>query len=236
MNQINFEKIKEAAIASLKEPGRGKKPLPKKESKKYSTLYVFRHTQTYDNFHRIFSGRRESRLTPEGIKQAKELSQKLKDKKIDLFIISPLIRCKQTIKPIRKYHQKAKVLEEKLLLERDYGQLTGKSKLKLMREDFEKAVLYRRSYDVPPPGGESIKEVQEKRVFPFCKKLEKELLQRKINVAICCTNNTMRLIRMYFEGLSIEEMLTLENPFADYAAYVIKNKVAQKGLQKTKKD
>ncbi|MDI6882894.1 MAG: histidine phosphatase family protein [Patescibacteria group bacterium] len=221
MKKELFEKIKKAALFSLKKPGGQKKKLPQKESNSYSTLYVFRHSQSCDNYRRIFSGRRQSRLTPEGIKQAKELAEKLKNKKINLFIISPLVRCQQTIKPIQKYHPRAKVRVEKLLKERDYGKLTGKSKMKLMREDFKKAILYRRSYDVPPPGGESIKQVQ-KRVFPFCKKLEKKLSKEKINLAICCTNNTMRLLRMYFEKLSVEEMLTLENPFDDYAAYIVK--------------
>jgi len=223
MKPVSFEKIKKAAIASLKEPGGQRKPLPKKESNKFSTLYVFRHAETHDNYRRIFSGRRQSRLTRQGIKQAKLLAQKLKNKKIDLFIISPLVRCRQTVKPIKEYHPKAKLKVEKLLIERDYGKLTGKSKIKLMQENFEKAVLYRRSYEVAPPGGESLRQVQQKRVFPFCKKLEKKLSKEKINVAICCTNNTMRLIRMYFENLSIEGMLTLENPFCDYAAYVIKH-------------
>lgn len=229
MAKISFKKIKEAAIASLKEPGGKQKALPKKESEKYSTIYVFRHTETYDNFRRIFSGRRESRLTSKGIKQARDLAQKLKNKKIDLFIISPLIRCKQTIKPIKKYHQRAKIISEKLLLERDYGKLSGKSKLKLMEQDFEKAVLYRRSYDYPPPKGESIKDVQ-KRILPFCKKLEKQASQEKNSVAICCTNNTMRLIRMYFEKLSIEQMLTIENPFSDYASYVVKTLPRRRNL------
>lgn len=209
-------------MASLKSPGGQKKPLPKKESNKFSTLYVFRHAQTNDNYRRIFSGRRESRLTKQGMKEAELLARKLKNKKIDLFIISPLIRCRQTVKPIRKYHPQAELKTEKLLTERDYGKLTGRSKTKLMREDFKKAVLYRRSYDVPPPGGESIKQVQQRRVFPFCQKLERELGRKKIKAAICCTNNTMRLIRMYFEKLSVEEMLTLENPFNDYAAYVVR--------------
>lgn len=233
MTQVDFEKIKKAAIASLEKPGGRKKPLPKKESDRYSTIYVFRHTETYDNFRRIFSGCRQSRLTPAGVNQAEVLARKLKNRKIDLFISPPLIRCKQTIKPIRKHHRGIKLSIEKLLKERDYGRLTGKSKLRLMKQEPKRAILYRRSYDYPPPGGESIKTVQQKRVFPFCKKLEKKLLKEKINVAICCTNNTMRLIRMYFEGLSIEEMLTLENPFADYSAYIVG--VSSQGLARNKK-
>ena len=221
MERISLEKIKKAAIASLNNPGGSGNALPKKESKRHPTLYVFRHTQTYDNIRRIFSGRRETKLTPEGIKQAKKLAQILKDKEIDLFISSPMIRCFQTVEPVRKYHKKAELVKEELLLERDYGKLTGRSKTKLMKEDFEKAVLYRRSWDFPPPDGESIKMVWEGRLEKFCKDLEKKMRLEKINVAVSCTNNTMRLIRMYFEKLSIEEMLVLENPYADYGAYVI---------------
>jgi len=220
--KIDFEKIKQASLASLKKPGEASKELPKKESKKYPTLFVFRHTQTYYNYLRLFCGRRQSRLTEEGVKQAKQLARKLKDKKIDLFVIPPLIRCRQTIAPIKKYHPEAEVKVEKLLLERDYGKLAGLSKVKMMKKYPEKTILYRRSYDVPPPGGESIKQV-EKRVIPFCREIEKKARKEKINIAVCCTNNTMRLIRMYFEKLSVEQMLTLENPFNDYAAYEIKS-------------
>lgn len=184
-------------------------------------IYLFRHAQTHDNRRRIFSGRRNSRLTLLGVKQAERLAKNLKGKKIDLFISSPLARCLETLKPLRKYYPDVPLEKEKLLLERDYGRLTGKSKKKLMREDFEKAVLYRRSYDFPPPGGESLKEVQQKRVFPFCKKLFARAKKERINVAICGTNNTMRLVRMFFEKLTIEEMLTLENPFDDYASYPV---------------
>ncbi|MFH1705361.1 MAG: histidine phosphatase family protein, partial [Patescibacteria group bacterium] len=211
-----FEKIKKAAVASLKNPGGKKKSLPKQSG---AVIYLFRHTQTYDNIRKIFSGRRNSRLTLVGLKQAAVLAKKLKSKKIDLLIISPLIRCWQTVKPVKEDHSGAKLVREPLLVERDYGQLTGKNKEKLMREHFEKAVLYRRSYDFPPPGGESLKTVKDKRVFPFCRKLVSELRKEEKTVAICCTNNTMRLIRMFFEKLTIEQMLTLENPFGDYAAY-----------------
>ena len=222
MVQIDFEKIKQAALSSLQHPGRGKKPLPKQESHQWPVIYLFRHTQTYDNLRRIFSGRRDSRLTPTGIRQAQQLAKKLKSKKFDLLILSPLKRCRQTVQEVLRYHPQTPKKEEPLLLERDYGQLTGKSKLKLMRQNPEKAILYRRSWDVPPPGGESLKMVWERRVHPFCQNLVKKIEQEEMNVAICCTNNTMRLIRMFFEKLTIEEMLVLENPFADYASYVLK--------------
>ena len=228
MAKVNFEKIKKAAIASLKKPGGGKKPLPKKESVKYSVLYVFRHTETHDNFRRIFSGLRNSLLTPRGIKQAKELAKKLKAKKIDLAIFSDIApgpdRAEDTLAIVLKYHPNTSVEPNPLLHERDYGDLTGTSKIKLYKKNPELCLKYRRSWSFPPPGGESIEMVWQTRVKKFCKDLEKRICRENINVAISCTNNTMRLIRMYFEGLSIQEMLTLENPFGDYAAYVVKER------------
>lgn len=230
MKKEIFEKIKKAAIDSLKNPGGGavgaagkRKELPKKESKNDSVLYVFRHAQTYDNVRRIFSGRRQTCLTPLGVRQAKGMAEKLKNKKIDLFISSSLIRCLQTIKEIKKFHSQAGIIIDKNIIERDYGKLTGMNKLKLMEKNPEKTILWRRSYDIAPPGGESIKMV-EKRVVPFCRRLEKKLSREKINIAVCCHNNAMRIIRMYFEKMPIEKMITLENSFDDYAAYVIKHK------------
>lgn len=218
----NFDLLIKAAKASLEHPGQGKGSLPKNESDRFSVVYLFRHTETFDNRRRIFSGRRNTRLTPLGIKQAKLLAQKLKNKRIDRAFRPNLIRCRQTLDEVLKFHPETEVVIEPLLVERDYGQLTGKSKLKLMRENFELAVKYRRAYDFPPPGGESFKQVKEKRIDPFCRRLTKELKKKKINVAICCTNNTMRLIRMFFEKLSLLEMQTLENPFGDYASYVVR--------------
>jgi len=218
----DFTKIAEAARKSLANPGVSQNPLPKKESEKYSNLYVFRHAETEDNFKRIFSGRHDSPLTKRGNEQAKRLAEKLKDKHFDLAYSSPLSRSIDTLKAVLVFHPGVEMILEPLLLERDYGELTGKSKDKLMKENFELAVKYRRGYDFPPPGGESLKDVKEKRVDPFCQKLSDELKSRKQNAVISCTNNTMRLIRMFFEKLSIEQMQTLENPFEDYACYVVK--------------
>lgn len=218
----DFSKIAESARKSLENPGVSQKPLPKQESDQYSTVYVFRHTETEDNLKRIFSGRHDCKLTPKGIEQAKRLAEKLKNKHFDLAYSSPLSRSIDTLKAVLVYHPGIEIILEPLLFERDYGELTGKSKDELMKENFELAVMYRRGYDFPPPGGESLKDVKEKRVYPFCEKLSSALKKEKKNVAICCTNNTMRFIRMYFENLSVEEAQTLEIPFEDYASYVIK--------------
>lgn len=216
------KKIMESAIRSLKAPGKSLKPLPKKESKTNPTLYVFRHGETYDNKRRTFSGWRQTRLTKRGIKQAEILAKKLKNKKIDVIIESHLRKSKETTKIISKYHPNAKIEIDDRIIERDYGDLTGKSKIKMMKENSELAAKYRRAYDFPPPHGESLKMV-EKRVFPFCRELVKRMKKEKINVALSAHGNSMRAIRRFFEKMSIEEMLTHENPLGmDYAAYFIK--------------
>ena len=218
----------ESAQKSLKHPGGAAKPLPKaNESTGKPILYVFRHGETEDNKNRIFSGRRNSLLTSRGVEQSQELAETLKDKKIDVAIFSDIAegksdRAERTLEEVLKYHPETKKESAKLLVERDYGELTGTSKAELNQRAPELCLKYRRSWDFPPPGGESLKMVWENRVRKFCQNLEKRIRREKINVAISCTNNTMRLIRMYFEKLSVEETLELENPLAkDFSSYTI---------------
>jgi len=227
-----------SAEESIKHPGKARGPLPKQESKTQPTLYVFRHGETYYNRNKLFCGFYNSWLTPRGKKQARMLADKLKTTKINLGVTSKLTRCTMTLDIALRYHRRTRIEHDRRLRERNYGKLTGKSKVACSRRDpelclkyrrswdfpppAELCLKYRRSWDFPPPGGESIKDVWDKRIRPFCKDLEKLMREEKINIAVSCTNNTMRLIRMYFEKLSIEEMLSLENPLGeDYAAYTI---------------
>lgn len=216
-----FQQIKKAAVESLKYPGKAKKPLPKAKSEKDSIIYIFRHTETYDNKNRIFSGQRNAQLTPNGKNQAEKLAKMLKNKQIHIGFFPNLDRCKDTLKIALKYHKKVKIKITKDLLERDYGKLTGQSKLEWMKKEPELTIKYRRAWDFPPPGGESLKMVK-KRLFPFCDKVVKMAKKKKLGIAICGTGNTMKLMRMYFEKLPIIKILTLESPFGDYASYTVK--------------
>ena len=214
--------ILQSAIKSLEAPGKSFSKLPKEESKTKPVLYVFRHGETYDNKRKIFSGWRQSRLTKKGITQAKILSEKLKHKKIDVAFESHLVRSMTTLKIVLKYHPQAKVEIDDRIIERNYGDLAGKSKTKMMKENPVLAAEYRRAYNFPPPHGESLKIV-EKRVFPFCKDLIRRMKKEKINAAVSCHGNSMRVIRRFFEKLTIKEELTMENPLGqDYVSYVIK--------------
>jgi len=209
--------LRKVAISSLQEPGKAGKTLPKAKNPK---IIVFRHSETHDNVRRIFSGRRDTKLTEVGVRQSRELGEKLKKYRIVKGYYPDLERCRRTIVLALKECLGIKMQKEGLLLERDYGQLTGKSKLKAMRDYPEKAVLWRRGYREGPPGGESLEEV-EKRVWPFCQRLEKEARETEGIIAVCGSNNSMRIIRRYFEKLTVEQMQSLENPYGDFAAYSV---------------
>ena len=187
----------------------------------FGNIYVFRHGETTDNKRKIFSGFRNPGLTEKGLKDARVLAKKLKDARIDLAYVSHLKRMKTTMKEVLKYHASAKIIVDDRIIERCYGKLQGTSKTKLAKENPKKFKIYHRSYNVPPPEGESIKMV-EKRVRAFCKELVKKIRQERVNVAIVCGNNSMRALRRYFEKLTIKEMMVQENSCVDFVKYQIK--------------
>lgn len=91
-------------------------------------IYFVRHGQTYDNAVKpeILSGHNKVKLTKAGIQQAKQTAEELKDVKFDVCFCSPLKRAKQTLKQIKKYHKKLKVVYDVRIMERDYGEITNK--------------------------------------------------------------------------------------------------------------
>lgn len=200
-------------------------PLPKDENPAYPILYVFRHGQTEDNANFIFCGWRDSVLTEKGIEQAKTLAEKLKDKKIDMLVASDQIRAIKTMEIAVSLNKNAKKLEihkEPRIKERCYGDLQGQSKLDMQLTNPKLLSTYRRSYDIKPPGGESIAEVVA-RVRSFIDEIVPLMRQRHMNVAVSCHGNSIRGFRKFFEGLSNKETALIESPLAqDYAAYSIK--------------
>ena len=179
-----------------------------KQEQKY--IYILTHCQSCYNNLGIFTGRVDSVLTQKGHKHAKRLAKQLKNASIDIAFVSPLTRTKQTLKHILKYHPETKIFVDDRIIERDYGKLSKKSKAKYKRENPDLHPIYHRSYDVPPPGGESIKQVEE-RVLPFIEDMLKLMNKKKVNVLVVCHGNSIRPIRRYFEHLSVEEMMNLEH-------------------------
>jgi 2,3-bisphosphoglycerate-dependent phosphoglycerate mutase len=228
MDEILMKKIRRAAERSVREPGRVEKLLPKETvGPRDNFIAVFRHGESEDNRHRVFSGWRNPALTETGREQARALALKLKTLPLDVVITSDQDRAKETARLALAYQPNIKWEEERRIKERNYGDLAGQSKEAWMKKDPERTALWRRGYDVAPPNGESLKMVEE-RVWPFLDKLVQRIRREKINVALSVHGNSMRVIRRYFEHMDVEAELTHENPLGtDYALYVIKRVATQ---------
>jgi 2,3-bisphosphoglycerate-dependent phosphoglycerate mutase len=185
-------------------------------------IYLFRHGQTCFNRDRRFTGWKDSTLTPRGIKDAKKVAKLLKDKTFQVAYQTRLSRSKDTLKSVLKYHPECeKIITDDRMIERSYGKLQGKYHKTIIAEHGEKQYdIWHRSYNIPPPGGESIKDV-EKRVERFIKDLLRYMEKHKVNVAISAHGNSMRPFRKHFEKLSVKKMMTLENPYDDFFEYTV---------------
>ncbi len=219
----------------------------------YKKIYIFRHGESTFNKLKKFTGWLDADLTEKGVKDAKKIAKKLKDKNIDVAFHSSLKRSIKTLNEVLKYHKNVEKILDNRIIERNYGVLQGKTHSWYVKTEGEKDYnvlvkkkslpelkgyekkdyikrlgeaklhLVRRSYSIPPPQGESIKDV-EKRVLSFIKDLLKFIEKNKVDVAISAHGNSMRPFRRYFEKLTVKEMMSLENPWDDYFEYKVKIK------------
>jgi len=185
-------------------------------------LYLFRHGETYYNKSRRFTGWKNSRLTPAGIEHSKIIAEKLREMTFEIAFKSSLSRSSDSLKSVLKYHPECKeIIIDDRIIERSYGDLAGKyHKTIINRYGRKQYDIWHRSYDTPPPGGESIQMV-EKRVLFFIADLIPLMRRKRVNVAISAHGNSMRPIRRYFEDLTIEQMMKLEIPFDEYFEYIV---------------
>jgi 2,3-bisphosphoglycerate-dependent phosphoglycerate mutase len=183
-------------------------------------IYLFRHGMTGDNSEGVFSGWRNVPLNSRGKKDAKIIALRLKGKKIDVAFETSLIRSKETLKEVLKFHPECRqVVEDDRMIERCYGKLQGKTHLSAVEKfGWKKYDSWHRSYDSRPLKGESFKDV-EKRVSGFLHDLLILMKKGKVNVAISAHNNSMRPFRKYFEKLSVKEMCTLYNDYESVYEY-----------------
>jgi 2,3-bisphosphoglycerate-dependent phosphoglycerate mutase len=134
----------------------------------------------------------------------------IKDVSIGIAYRSSLVRTRETLDHILIFHPETRVIVDDRIIERDYGELTGKSKLKYAREHPDLYPVYHRSYDTPPPGGESMKDV-EHRVLPFIEDVLAALRREKCNILIVAHGNSIRPMIRYFEKRTPDEMMSIEN-------------------------
>ena len=184
-------------------------------------LILLRHLQSQWNLENKFTGWINVPLSKEGTESAKEVAKKLMGFKIDKVYTSPLIRNKETVSLILEYLGKEDlpVVFDKALDERNYGKLQGLNKDEVKKQCGEEQVrLWRRSWNVAPPGGESLKDVYNRAVPFYQKYIEKDLKEGK-NVLIVASHNSLRALVKYLEKISDENIIDFEMPTGSIREY-----------------
>ncbi|MCZ4291052.1 2,3-bisphosphoglycerate-dependent phosphoglycerate mutase [Hoeflea alexandrii] len=177
------------------------------------TLVLVRHGQSEWNLKNLFTGWKDPDLTELGIEEAKTGAQALKETglKFDVAFTSVLIRAQHTLDLILEGIGQTglEVIRDQALNERDYGDLSGLNKDDARKKWGEEQVhIWRRSYDVPPPGGESLKDTGA-RVWPY---YMTEILPRVLRgetVLVAAHGNSLRSLLMVLDRLDREQILSV---------------------------
>jgi 2,3-bisphosphoglycerate-dependent phosphoglycerate mutase len=203
-------------------------------------LVILRHGESVWNKSGIFTGWVNIGLSEKGVKEAEDAGEKMKDLAFDAIYVSKLMRAQTTVAIVLAKNRATKtaifkgpskweksygesefihVIESEALNERFYGKLQGKNKEAIKKEfGEEQFLLWRRSYDYPPPEGESLKMTIE-RALPYC---QKEIFPRVKNgetVLVCAHGNSIRGIMMHLNKLTPEEVVKLEIPTGEPIIY-----------------
>lgn len=176
-------------------------------------LILVRHGQSLWNLENRFTGWVDVPLTEQGQAEARKAGEKLRGIKIDVAYTSALRRAQHTLDLIlESIPLQLPIIRDQALNERDYGDLAGLNKDDMKKKYGEEQVhIWRRSFDVPPPGGESLKNTSE-RTLPFFERAIMGDIRQGKNVLVAAHGNSNRSIAMALENLSPEEVLALELP------------------------
>lgn len=203
-----------------------------------ASLVLVRHGQSQWNEKNLFTGWKDPDLTEKGEKEAKEAGLALKESgyKFDIMFTSVLLRAKRTGKLILEQmgQEDLKTFENEALNERNYGDLAGLNKDDARKKWGEDQVhKWRRSFDIAPPGGESLKMTAE-RVLPYFEESILPLLKEKSDILVAAHGNSLRALVMQLDKLNSDEVVKLEIPTGMPICYSInehgqvKNKVLMK--------
>lgn len=176
-------------------------------------LVLVRHGQSEWNEKNLFTGWRDPGLTEQGKAEAKEAGEALKKAgyEFDVSYTSNLSRAQETNRLMLAElgQSDIEIVKNEALNERDYGDLSGLNKDDAREKWGEEQVhIWRRSYDVPPPGGESLKMTAE-RVLPY---FDKEILPRVLKgerVLVAAHGNSLRALVMQLDKLNQEQVIAL---------------------------
>lgn len=171
-----------------------------------SYLVIIRHGQSEWNLQNRFTGGADVDLTPQGVEEAKKAGELLKPYPFDKAFTSMLTRSIHTLKVIldQTGQHDLPTISDVALNERGYGDLQGLDKAAMaLKYSDEQILIWRRSYDVIPPGGESLKNTYDRIVPYFIKNIEPELRAGK-NILIVAHGNSLRALMMHLENITPE--------------------------------
>ncbi len=177
-------------------------------------LVLVRHGQSEWNLKNLFTGWKDPDLTPQGIEEAKAAGRKLKAAGIgvDIAFTSDLLRAQRTMQLLLAElgAPHLPTVKSVALNERDYGELAGLNKADATKQwGSEQVHIWRRSYDVPPPGGESLRDTVA-RVLPYyCQSILPAVLRGQ-RVVVAAHGNSLRALVMVLDKLTPETIPSVE--------------------------
>jgi 2,3-bisphosphoglycerate-dependent phosphoglycerate mutase len=177
-------------------------------------LVLVRHGESEWNLKNLFTGWRDVDLSQKGVEEAQSAGQKLKGQglQFDVAFTSALIRAQRTLTLMLDElgQNDIPVFKDQALNERDYGDLVGLNKDDARAKwGAEQVLIWRRSYDQPPPGGESLKDTAA-RVLPYYLQEILPAVLRGERVLVSAHGNSLRALVMVLERLSPAEIVKRE--------------------------
>ena len=177
-------------------------------------LVLVRHGQSEWNLKNLFTGWKDPDLTAQGIAEAKAAGQKLKSLglQFDIAYTSDLVRAQHTLRLILAELGQTGLatVKDQALNERDYGELTGLDKDEARKKFGEEQVhIWRRSFDIPPPGGESLKDTAARTLPYWDRVIRPDVLAGK-RVLIAAHGNSLRSLIMRLENLTGDQIVKRE--------------------------
>ncbi len=173
-------------------------------------LVLVRHGQSLWNLENRFTGWVDVPLTEQGEQEARQAGERLRGMQFDVAYTSALTRAQRTLDIILEtMWVKIPIIRDQALNERHYGDLQGLNKAETAKRYGDEQVhLWRRSYDIPPPNGEALKNTAE-RTLPFFERAILGDIKQGKNVLVVAHGNSNRSIVMKLDNLSEKEVLEL---------------------------
>ena len=189
-------------------------------------LVLARHVQSDWNLKNLFTGWKDPGLTPLGVEEARTAGKRLKalGYNFDVAFTSALSRAQTTLELILEELGQTGLttFADEALNERDYGDLSGLNKDDARaRWGAEQVHIWRRSYDVPPPGGESLKDTAA-RTLPFYRAQIEPMVVSGKTVLVAAHGNSLRALVMAIEELTPEQILKRELATGEPTIYKLK--------------